>query len=427
MPGAEELRVPGAGGRLEQAVAGEARRPETQDKNWRPACLATGIGSLPHRDPVRAVELVLRNFPEIPFWPQLPRRDDRESMYAMYSEGLPGIVLAPEGRVYVDTRRDLVSGVEQIFKRALEGDQPPKRDQALEAGQTPGDNQTVENGRTPEGDFGEFAISPDYAAGLLAFEQAVLDAAASALPSSIFSGTGTPIGGGLVAVKGQVTGPISFGFQVTDENRRPLFYHELMSEAVVQLLKLKAGWQEERLKRLAGARAIKTITFIDEPYLSSYGSAFMSLNREDVVRALGEVMSGLSGLKGVHCCGNTEWELLLETPLDILSFDAFNYAENLALYAGPIKDFLARGGVLAWGIVPTIAQDLETQTVDGLVERLEAGMRRLAGKGVPFDDLLASALVTPACGLGTQDESTAEKALALTVGVSRAMRAKYGL
>ncbi len=406
MPGAEESCDVGAGGRL---------------KAWRPACLATGIGSLPHRDPARACELVLRSFPEIPFWPQLPRRDDRESMYAMYSEGLPGIVLAPESRVYVDTRRDLVAGVEEIFNRALEVGPAP------ETGQAPGDNPMVASSQTPEGGFGELAISPDYAAGLFAFEEAVIHAAGIALPSYNSPGTGSRIGGGLVAVKGQVTGPISFGFQVTDENRRPLFYHELMSEAVVQLLKLKAGWQEERLRRLAAARAIKTITFIDEPYLSSYGSAFMSLNREDVIRALGEVMSGLSGLKGVHCCGNTEWELLLETPLDILSFDAFSYAENLALYAGPIKDFLARGGILAWGIVPTIAQDLETQTVDSLVERLEAGMRRLADKGVPFDDLLAFALVTPSCGLGTQDESTAEKALALTAGVSRAMRAKYGL
>ncbi len=410
--------MPGAEGRLE--AEGWLNESKGRAKGWRPACLATGIGSLPHRDPVRACETVLKNFPEIPFWPQLPKRDSRESMYAMYSEGLPGVVLASEGRVYVDTTLDLLPGVEAIFSRALAG--------------------KVE----------EFAISPDYAAGLFAFEEALRNAVSVGDRGIKRWTRGTRPE--MIAVKGQVTGPISFGFQVTDEKRRPLFYHELMSEAVVQLLKFKAVWLEERLKRLVGAGAgggsdhipagrpggrsdggsagnsgVGTITFIDEPYLASYGSAFISLSRDNVIRVLGEVMGGLSGLKGVHCCGNTEWELLLETPLDILSFDAFSYAEHLALYAGRIKEFLSKGGILAWGIVPTMAEDLEAQTVESLVERLEAGMRRLADKGIPFDDLLASALITPACGLGTQAESTAERALALTAGVSRAMRTRYRL
>lgn len=43
-------------------------------------CLATGIGSLPHQDPEEAVRLVLKIFPELPFWPQLPRRSPEEGM-----------------------------------------------------------------------------------------------------------------------------------------------------------------------------------------------------------------------------------------------------------------------------------------------------------------------------------------------------------
>ncbi|MGD0918697.1 MAG: hypothetical protein ABSB22_19790 [Thermodesulfobacteriota bacterium] len=41
--------------------------------------------------------------------------------------------------------------------------------------------------------------------------------------------------------------------------------------------------------------------------------------------------------------GNTVWSLLLETRLDILSFDAYSYLENLSLYPKGLKTFLERG------------------------------------------------------------------------------------
>lgn len=42
--------------------------------------LATMVGSLPHRDPARAVALVFEALPDVPCWPQLPRRDPAEGM-----------------------------------------------------------------------------------------------------------------------------------------------------------------------------------------------------------------------------------------------------------------------------------------------------------------------------------------------------------
>ena len=59
--------------------------------------------------------------------------------------------------------------------------------------------------------------------------------------------------------------------------------------------------------------------------MTSFGSAFVSISREKVIRMLNEVFSGISGLKGVHCCGNTDWSVLLATGLNILNFDAYNY------------------------------------------------------------------------------------------------------
>lgn len=56
-----------------------------------PAGAATGIGSLPHRDPADAIGLIARTCPALPFWPQLPRRDPEEGMIA---QGLRGLAAA---------------------------------------------------------------------------------------------------------------------------------------------------------------------------------------------------------------------------------------------------------------------------------------------------------------------------------------------
>jgi methionine synthase II (cobalamin-independent) len=210
-------------------------------------------------------------------------------------------------------------------------------------------------------------------------------------------------------------------------------------------LRLHATWQEKALRsvgaRTVGAQAVgahgradsrpprpETIVFVDEPYLASFGSAYVAVERDQVVALLEEVFAGLQGLKGVHCCGNTDWSLLLSTSLDILNFDAHNFAETLALYPEAVKAFLRRGGLIAWGIVP-VRDDAEVRaaTAEGLTQRLEAALRHLASKGVPLDDLLNAALVTPACGLGTLSEPAAEQALALAAEVSRRMRLRYRL
>lgn len=330
------------------------------------------LGSVPHTDPEIACELVLRNFPQIPAWPQLPKRSFLENMYIQYSEGFPGVVLE-EGRIHIDRGQNLDPALEKLYLAYLEND--------LE----------------------HAAISADYAAGLPAFLRA-LDSK----------------GDQLVAVKGQVTGPVSWGLTVVDQNRRPILYDEVLADAVARHLRLKAAWQERELRQICPA----VITFVDEPYMASFGSAFVSLSREQVITLLEEVLAGIQGVKGVHCCGNTDWSILLSTSIDILSLDAYEYAGALALYPDEVKSFLERGGIIAWGIVPT-SERVYQETAESLVEKLHQAMDLLVKKGIPFDLLLESALISGSCGVGPLSEPTAERVLALTAEVSARMQEKY--
>jgi methionine synthase II (cobalamin-independent) len=256
-----------------------------------------------------------------------------------------------------------------------------------------------------EDDLEEWGVGPEYAAGLHAFlarEQALTDA---------------------VAIKGQVTGPISMGLQVTDQDLRPILYDEVLADALAKHLRLKASWMEQQLRRFHET----VIVFIDEPYLSAFGSAFISLSREQIITSLEEVFAGVSCLKGVHCCGNTDWSILLETSVQILNLDAWGYAQSLSLYAESLQSFLGRGGLIAWGIVPQDDQEIADATGESLVERLEDAWELYVAKGIPKDDILASCLITPSCGLGPISPEMAGRALGLAAEVSRIVREKYGI
>ncbi|MCL5959486.1 MAG: methionine synthase, partial [Chloroflexi bacterium] len=212
-----------------------------------------------------------------------------------------------------------------------------------------------------------------------------------------------------LAAKGQITGPISLGLQVTDGNLKPLLYDDIAFDAVSKHLRLVAKAMEKALGQVGQT----TIVFFDEPYLHALGSALFSVSEAQVVGGLEEAFGGLSCLKGIHCCGNTDWSVVLSTSLDILSFDAYRYAETLALYPDDVKRFLERGGILAWGIVPADALLLQNENVPSLIAKLLDAMQSLVGKGVSREMLLNQCLITPSCGLGSLPIPAAERALGL--------------
>jgi methionine synthase II (cobalamin-independent) len=227
-----------------------------------------------------------------------------------------------------------------------------------------------------------------------------------------------------MAVKGHVTGPLSWGLTVTDENKRAILYHEVLGDAVPRLLKLKAAWQEKELRKISK----KTIIFVDEPYMASYGSSVAAgafAKPEKIAEMIDEVFAGIGGIKGLHCCGNTDWSVLLKTRLDILNFDAYNYAQSISLYPEEIKKFLGRGGCIAWGIVPNNPEALNRESAASLKDRLEEAMAPFTRNGLSIKDIARHSLLTPSCTLMPLGEEGAEKALEVLADLSAEMRKRY--
>jgi len=334
---------------------------------------ATGIGSFPHRYEKEVYPLILQNFPEIPFWPQFPKRSFLEGMVLQFSEGFPNLKWDEKKQtVWVDITQGFDQEVDRFYgwleERALE----------------------------------PFKIKEDFAKGI-----GFLEALAS-----------TDYPKRIRYIKGQITGPVTFGLALVDEEQRPIFYELTLREILTKHLSSKAQWMEKRFNDLLPG--VKTMIFFDEPSLSSFGSAFSGLNREEVILSLNECLDAVNGLKGIHCCGNTDWSLLLSTDLDILSFDAYGYLETLALYPKELGKFLERGGLLAWGIVPT-SEEIERVDSRSLVERFRVGVNSLSKKGID-PTLLQRAIITPSCGTASLPIPLAEKVCLVTSEVSKRLR-----
>lgn len=299
-------------------------------------------------------------------------------MYIQYSEGMPCVVMDEQRhRIFFDTSGDVTPKIEKFYERYLAKD------------------------------IDVFALTPDYAHGFHVF----VDVLKKSRPKE------------LKLLKGQVTGPISFGLTVTDENKKAIVYNEGIFDTVLKTLALKAKWQEREFTQIA-PKDVGTLIFFDEPYLVSFGSAFVSLQRDQVINYLNECMGAIDGLTGIHCCGRTDWTVLMDTNVDVVSFDAYNYFESFALYPKELKAFLERGGLLAWGIVPT-SEDIARESTESLMKRFESNIDLLGEKGIDKELLLQSSFVTPSCGTGSLSVEFAERVLNLTKSFSKAIREKY--
>jgi hypothetical protein len=343
-------------------------------------CRPILIGSLPLTNHEEALQLILTHTPEIPLWPQLPR-NPREGMIRQFLTGFPGLIDAGN-RYWIDSQSaDFAHQMTAFYEEYMH---------AVE------DSVYFKTSR--------FALKSDSASGFLTLLRHLTTT--KQLPRTI---------------KGQVTGPITAGIGVKDSNGNSIIYDANLRDILIKLLTLKACWQVNELRPYSGATP--PIIFIDEPGLVSFGaSGFAGISRQMVSQAISEMITAIKtagGLAGVHICANGDWDPALASDADIISFDAYSYFDNFILYQEQLCRFLARGGILAWGIVPTgDPQMVAKESAFSLFEKWLVQLERLAAFGFSQRQLMAQTLIAPSCGTGSLPLELACKVLAMTSEVS---------
>lgn len=342
--------------------------------------MATGIGSVPFLDVEGTCKGILELCPDIPFWPQFVKRSPLEDMTIQASQGLPLIKLKREsGSIYLD----------------------------------PSDNQEdelinfYEHFMAEDTDY--FAIDQEHASGLYTLLEMIRKRPHDYGPY----------------IKGQIVGPITFAGSLVDSTGRSALTNSEIMDAIVKGLAIKAWW----LVKTMSVKGKRTLLFIDEPYLSGYGSAFTPIQRQEVISYIGEVIdyvrSRSNAILGIHCCGNTDWSMIIETGVDIVSFDAFDYLDYFLLYKNEIIRLLRNGGAVAWGVVPTV-HFTGKETVGYLKARLEEGLHRFYEWGLDRDMVAERSLVTPACGVGSIEPHVANRIFELLSGLSATISHRSG-
>ena len=338
----------------------------------------TGIGSVPWEDIDKTCNKILDHLPSIPFWPQLVRRSPFEDMNIQFTEGLPLVNIDEGNRSINVSTEETEEALVEFYSHYLADD------------------------------VDYFSISRDYAPGL--YRQIEL---VSQNPDSYGD-----------YIKGHTTGPVTFAASIKDEEGKAILGSPDLLEAFTKGLAIKALWQVRELEKTGK----KTIIFIDEPYLSGFGSAFSPIERHEVISLLKEVIDYLKEksdtLVGIHCCGNTDWSMIVEAGPDIINFDAFSFLDYFLLYPDDITRFIKGGGVIAWGIVPT-GNSAGQGDLDELYAKLNKGLEGLYSLGLDKDQVQAASILTPACGMGTMKEKDSDEVLDLLSGLYKKLASTF--
>lgn len=338
-------------------------------QNFKPNFLVTGVGSMPHAKGDEALDLIWSSVPLAPHWPQLPGLGAESSFVAQYLNALleTGViedVKTPRFQIEASDWMERMTAFYELYLKAFEGE-----DQALE----------------------KFGFSSEGGAG---FEMFCRDLEQNGTRNAVL-------------LKGQLSGSLTLGMQITDKDRKSSYYDETLRDMLVKNLAIHAEWQTKRLKSFG----LPVLMTIDDPSLYAFGaSTHVTLDRTQLIEELNSIAEGVlrqKGIPGIHVCAGMDWTLIFDSEIRVVNFDAYEYMPSMMVLAESVSEFLKRGGILSWGIVPTNNQAWE-ENAESLRRRLEGNISELVKRGVDESVLRQQSMITPSCGTGTLSKELSE-------------------
>lgn len=343
-----------------------------------------GIGSLPHSNINDAMNLIKRDFDQIPFYPQLANISKNEDMICQFLEGLPTFNPQNYSNFTLNSEsEDFLIGLEEFFT----------------------DYEDIISGNCTE-KLEKYAISENFSSTFKEFE-------------NIIKATKP------YYAKGQITGAFTMTTSINDINDRAVIYDETLRDVIVKLLSLKALWEIKRIKQ-ANPTTVPII-FMDEPSVSQIGtSAYLAITNNDVIsmiKEISDIIKSNGALSAIHCCGKCDWRIAIKTGVNIINFDAYSFFDNICAYNKEIKTFLSNGGKLAWGLIPTFDEKLlENITVKDLSDKFHSSVKNLTNYEIDAKLILDNSVITSSCGAGSLSVKGAEKAMDLVKELSDTLR-----
>lgn len=338
-----------------------------------PCFTPTMMAAVPYRDMDRAADIILKCFPEAPCLPVMTRS------VRWLLEGIPCLVMDRERRIiYFDLSTEREPEILKFYDR-------------YEAQ-----------------DLDYFATTVDTAP----FFYRMMERIAARRPEN------------LKWVAFHTAGPILLGDTLKQADGTPAIHNETLRDILIKGMNMKARWLETKIRSVIPD--VRIIADLPETTLVNFTSSGGTGSREEIIDAVNLSFAGLRSLTWVHCCANIDWSLLIQSDVEVINFDAYQYAENFALYGKDIQGFLKRGGMVGWGIVPVVKEDLDAVSRGSLIRRLENGIRLLKEQGVDEEMLVRASWVLPSCETLLLTPEDSDQVFRMTREISDLMKKQYG-
>ncbi len=326
------------------------------------------MGIMPHENIDDAINLAFTL--DIPFWPQLPRLSFYEDMYVQAMENFPGVIVDEKNtRIYIDTNKFM-----DDIPNYLENEDNPSF----------------------------FRLSERYSSVYKIF-----------LSKEISH---------FAAIRGQIISPISLTLKIVDENDKPIVYNDEIRSLMFSFIQKKANSQFRELKE----KNVRAFVWLDDPGLEYIFNAMCGYDSIKAKKELTDFFDGIEGPRCLHLCGRPDWDFLLSLNIEILSINAYAHGDIFATYPN-VKDFLEKGNIISWGIVPTYFEEFYNENVTTITKRLEAIWKILEKRGLDLDLIVENSMLAPAtCNLLNPDKTTTvEKSFGLLTDLSSHLKEKY--
>lgn len=346
--------------------------------------ISVAIGSLPHNNLENAMDVVKKDFSQIPFPPQLANLNKNEDMILQYLEGFPGFnkdngIIETESETYWTQLEEFYTDYENI----------------------------ISDINSPSLD--KYAITEEYSSTFPEFINIINNNSCH-------------------YAKAQITGAFTMSTSLNTSDGKAIVFDENLRDVVVKLLSLKALWQIKQIKTVN--KHVIPIIFMDEPSVSQIGtSAYLTITEDDVISMIKEISDNIKAqgaLSAIHCCGKCDWHIPIKSEVDIINFDAYSYFENFKIYHNEIKKYLDNGGKVAWGMIPTFNEQLlNNLSIQILADKFNDYVKKLTKYGIDEKLILDNSLITSTCGAGAMSVKGAEKAMDMVKELSDKLKERY--
>lgn len=331
---------------------------------YTPNCDVFWPGSYPFKEPEPAIRRITKNPAMLLHWPQLPRRSRKERF------------------------------LEQTY-RALFGGRKGKAKAESAASDSEPDKHSPS------------ALTKGTAAGWSAVWRAI-----ARRKENYF--------------KTQITGPVTLTVKLQEkilQGRR--------GKNKQILLRYMGRWLNHAYWHIDMIRhhGFKPIVVLDEPLLPNYAGTSGSAQGRKVLRLLQSTVRRLKNrgaLVGIHCCNRVSPSMLIHTGADLIHFDVYSFPSQFSRSRDQLQKFLADGGIVAWGIVPT-TESLTPARRARLEKTLADVLANMEARGLPLKKVLAQSMIAPTCGTGSLTPRDSDEIMNFATELSRELKNRYKL